>query len=88
MRSINFGYKKLSKDFRRNLEGRLVSTAWMDRLPGGSWKDPGVLRDYIREQLKGNDNEQEDHRCKATDQETKHGVDDRDTTHGQTGSLF
>lgn len=84
----NYGYKKLSGDFKRRIEGSLVNTDWMDKLPGGSWKDPGVLRDYIREQLKGNNNEQEDHRCEATDQETKYGVDDRDTTHGQTGNLF
>jgi len=65
-----------------------INTLWMENLPGGSWEDDEVLHNYMKEKLKEDNNEQKDHRCKATDQEAKYGVDDRDSSYGQTGFLF
>lgn len=84
----DYGYKKLSGNFRQMIKASNVDTSWMDRLPGGTWKDPDVLRNYMTEQLKGNIDEQKDHRGETTNQQAKYGVDDRDTNYGQTGHLF
>lgn len=49
----NGGYSKASPLFKDQLSiMKNVDTSWMDRLPGGSWKDPGVLREYIKSKLR------------------------------------
>jgi len=88
-KKIDYGYKKLSGYLKTCIrQDSNLTIDWMDRLPGGSWRDDGVLKAYIKQQLKEGKHEQEDHRCKATDQEAEHGVDDRDSSYGQTGGLF
>lgn len=84
----DYGYKKLSGSLRGMIKASNIDTSWMDRLPGGTWKDPDVLRNYMIEQLKRSIDEQKDHRGETTNQQAKYGVDDRDTNYGQTGCLF
>ena len=48
----NGGYAKASQFTKMmHTQNKNVDTAWMDNLPGGSWKDPGVLRAYMKSKL-------------------------------------
>ena len=48
----NGGYSKAAQSLKLkyNLD-KQSDLSWMDNLPGGTWKDPGVLRAYIKAQI-------------------------------------
>ena len=48
----NGGYSKAGQFIR--LKHKLnanIDASWMEDLPGGTWRDPGVLRAYMRAQF-------------------------------------
>jgi hypothetical protein len=48
----NGGYANASSFIRMMHKFKCkTELSWMDSLPGGTWKDPEVLRNYMREQL-------------------------------------
>jgi len=48
----NGGYSKANQKTKMTYQAdKNADTSWMDNLPGGSWKDPGVLRAYMKTQF-------------------------------------
>jgi hypothetical protein len=48
----NGGYANASQITKmRHIQDMKTDTSWMDNLPGGSWKDPGVLKAYMKSKL-------------------------------------
>ena len=48
----NGGYSKAGQSIKlKHQIYKSIDASWMDELPGGSWKDPGVLEAYMKTQL-------------------------------------
>lgn len=47
----NGGYSKANQKTKMMHQiNKNLDASWMDDLPGGTWKDPGVLRAYMQTQ--------------------------------------
>lgn len=47
----NGGYSRACQSIRiRHTQNKYTDISWMDDLPGGSWKDPGILKAYMQTQ--------------------------------------
>jgi hypothetical protein len=65
-----------------------IDTSWMEALPGGTWRDPVVLREYLNKQWKEDNVKEQTINSQSVDDEATSGNGECDPDFGSTGSLF